>query len=191
MKFTSLIALVGATQAAKLCPCSQAPQAQYQAPQADSCDDFDFSGVNGGAAGYRGLRGNLNAGSRLAAATQDGGYGRLASENAASSTQIGASNIVIPDKNTVTDQAKVSEAVSKGNNKEQTCQVAQRKFTIGGEITVTEKYSDSLKAENVQEKCGEGASQTRSRTQVLDNMPQGAAGIPLTAQCGAAAGCRS
>jgi hypothetical protein len=54
--------------------------------------------------------------------------------------------------------------VSKGCSKEQNCQVAQRKFSIAGDITVTEKYNNSLKGEDVSEKCGQGASQTRSRT---------------------------
>jgi len=96
--------------------------------------------------------------------------------------------MTIPDKHTVTDQAKVSEDASNGSAQEQTCQVAQRKFTIGGEITVTEKYNDSLKSENASCKQGEGASQTRSRTQVCDNC-SGTAQIPVTAQCGAAPSC--
>ena len=99
MKFTTLLALVGATQAAKICPCDQAIP-QYQAHAAESCDDFDFSATR--AAGGR-LSGALSAANRLAAASREGTYGTLASENAASNTQIGASNIVIPDKNTVTD----------------------------------------------------------------------------------------
>jgi len=185
MKFSTLLALFGAIEAAKICPCDQAVP-EYSAPCEQTCDNFDFSATRGSAGR---LSGALNAAGRMAGASREGTYGTLGSENAASNTQIGARNIVIPDKNTVTDQAKVSEAVSKGNNKEQTCQVAQRKFTIGGEITVTEKYSDSLKAENVQNKCGEGASQTRSRTQVLNNMPCGASSIPVTAQCGAPCSC--
>ena len=38
-----------------------------------------------------------------------GGIGSLVSQQAGSQTQIGAQNIVVPDKKTVTDQAKVSK----------------------------------------------------------------------------------
>jgi hypothetical protein len=82
----------------------------------------------------------------------------LTSESAGSQTQIGAQNIVIPDKHTVTDQAKVSEACSRGSNQEQNCQVAKRDFTIQGNISVTEKYNDSSKGEHVASKEGSGAS---------------------------------
>jgi hypothetical protein len=178
MKFSVIVALFGYASAIRG-PCNAPP-----APQDCSSDNGAYAAQSGLQAGaLRGLRANL------AAPSSSSAYGKLCSESAASKTEIGASNVVIPDKSTVTDQAKVTEDVSKGSSQAQTCQVAQRKFTIGGEITVTEKYNDSLKAENVAEKSGEGASQTKSRTHVLCNC-QGKAEIPLTAACnyGAAAG---
>jgi hypothetical protein len=106
--------------------------------------------------GYAGLSNNLNA--LLPGQDRAGGYAKLTSESAGSQTQIGAQNIVIPDKHTVTDQAKVSEACSKGSNQEQNCQVAKRDFDINGHISVTEKYNDSSKGEHVASKEGSGAS---------------------------------
>ena len=185
MKFSVLIALVGAATASRYgqngpASCGSAP-AQPEPEAEYSCD---------GQAPLRGhsLRGSLNAAARLAspaAGDADGsiGYGTLSAENAASSTTIGASQVAIPDKNIITDQAKVNEAVSRGSRKSQTCQVAQRKFSINGDITVTEKYNDSLKGDNNSESCGQGASQTRSRTQLLS--AGGSAQIPVTTQCAA------
>lgn len=182
MQLSVLIALVGFATA-QSCTGLAAP-----APADCQFGGNGASYLNGaGAGGAARLSGALNANGRLAAASRGAGFGKLSAQSAASNTRIGASNIVIPDKNTITDTAKVSEAVSGGSSKEQTCQVAQRKFTIGGEITVTEQYNDSTKGEHTTQKNGEAASQTRSRTQVLDNCG-GSAAIPVTAQCGAAAG---
>jgi len=189
MQLSVLIALFGLASAQfDKCGCTSAPA---PAPAA-TCDFAGAYGAGNGAASGAGfaaprLSGALNAGSRLARSARGAGYGKLSAQSAASNTRIGASNLVIPDKNTITDTAKVSEAVSKGSSKEQTCQVAQRKFTIGGEITVSEQYNDSTKGEHTTCKNGEAASQTRSRTQMLDNV-SGQADIPITAQCGAAAG---
>jgi hypothetical protein len=182
MKFTSIVALVGVATAI-----------QYK--QANDCGcaapiEEPFCGCSGGAhLEAKTLRGSLDASARLAS-SQAGcdGYARLSNQSAGSNTEIGASQYTIPDKNIVTDQARVSESVSRGGNKEQTCKMSQKKFQIGGEITVTEKYNDSLKGEQVSEKCGQGAAQTRSRTQVLDSC-NGSADIPLTAQCGGASDC--
>jgi hypothetical protein len=198
MKFTTLVALFGIAQASKLCPCDAKPACAY-APQS-GCGPCSRGAGAGAGAGYgahgAALTSGLDAGARLSASQQASSYGVLCSENASSNTQLGNSNIIIPDKNTVTDQAKVSEAVSRGSNKATSCQVAQRKFSIAGEIAVTEKYSDSTKGEDSQEKCGEGSSQTRSRTQVLNNCPSGAAqganapiGCATGARYGAGYGC--
>ena len=114
-----------------------------------------------------------------------GGFAKLSAESAASQTQIGAQNIIIPDKNTVTDQAKVSECCSKGEKAEQNCEVARRVFDIAGSICVTEKYNDQAKGQHVASKSGEGASQTRSRTQVENNTSAiGEGDIPCTCSCG-------
>lgn len=119
------------------------------------CDSGCNSGC-GYSSGYAGLSNNLNA--QLPGQDRAGGYAKLTSESAGSQTQIGAQNIVIPDKHTVTDQAKVSEACSRGSNQEQNCQVAKRDFDINGHISVTEKYNDSSKGEHVASKEGSGAS---------------------------------
>ena len=119
----------------------------------------------------------------LSAQERAGAYARLSSESAGSQTQIGAQNIVIPDKHTVTDQAKVSEAQSKGQAQSQKCQVAERTFNINGQITVEESYNDKSKSEHSACKDGEGASQTRSRTQVQNNC-NSRADIPCTCSSG-------
>jgi len=108
------------------------------------------------------------------------GYARLSSQSADASSSISASQITIPDKSFVTDQAKVHESVAKGERNSKTCKVAQRKFSINGEITVDEKYNDNLKGEETQKKCGQGASQTRSRTQLLNRCDGGNAQVPQT-----------
>ena len=115
-----------------------------------------------------------------------GGYAKLTSESAGSNTQIGAQNIVIPDKHTVTDQAKVSESAMRGSHQEQNCEVAKRTFDIAGSISVSEKYNDSSKGQHSACKDGEGASQTRTRTQVQNNQCA-KADIPCT--CGASSSC--
>jgi len=176
MKYFALVALIGAAAAVKNCPCNSY-DAPAQVPVAATCD---FANGN---FGQRGLSGALNAGNRLQANSANqgdhAGYARLATQSAGSSSTIGTSQMTIPDKHSVTDQAKVDEHAQNGSSQEQTCQVAQRKFTIGGEITVTEKYNDSLKSENASCRKGEGASQTRSRTQVSDSVC-GSAQMPVT-----------
>ena len=194
MKFTTLIALVGAASAVYP-SCRPA----CEQPEEPACAPKIACGCAGGAGGYgrggrRGLSGMLDASSRLPAASYGSdNYARLCTEAANSNTQISASQMTIPDKNTCTDQAKVSQAVSNGNTQEKNCEVAQRKFSIGGEITVTEKYTNQQKGESSSEQCGEGASQTRSRVQVMNNCC-GKAAIPVTANCaggaGGAAGCK-
>jgi len=185
MKFTSIVALVGAATAI------QYKQAQDCGCSAPAIIEEPFCGCSGAHLEAKTLRGSLDASARLAG-SQAGcdGYARLCNQSAGSNTEIGASQYTIPDKNIVTDQAKVSESVSRGGNKEQTCKMSQKKFQIGGEITVTEKYNDSLKGEQVSEKCGQGAAQTRSRTAVLDSC-NGSADIPVTAQCAPSCGCNS
>jgi hypothetical protein len=122
----------------------------------------------------------------LSGADRAGAYAKLTSESAGSNTNIGAQNIVIPDKHTVTDQAKVSESATRGSNQEQNCEVAKRTFDINGSITVSEKYNDSSKGQHSACKDGEGASQTRTRTQVQNNVCA-KADIP----CTCAAGCNT
>jgi len=169
MKFATLIALVGATSAAKL---GCAPQ----------CEQVIDCGCD---AGYGRARGGAAA--RLSGSSANSqGYAKLCSESAQSNTQIGGIQYTIPDKNTVTDQAKVSEAISSGNTSEKNCQVAKRNFTISGDICVEEKYTNQLKGEDSSSKCGQGSSQTKSRTSVANNCC-GSASVPLTT--GLAGGC--
>lgn len=180
MKFV-LLALVGTISAAKWhndgCAPKPAPTCQAAAPVAQeyTCDQAALPVPS--------LRGALDAGARLPQPGMGGcnGYAVLSGESASSKTCIGAQQVAIPDKHLVTDQAKVNEGVNKGQKKSQTCQVAQRKFSIAGEVTVTEKYNDSMKGENTSETCGQGASQTRSRTQMLCGSAK--AKIPVTTQC--------
>lgn len=120
----------------------------------------------------------------LPAASREGGFAALASEHAGSETTIGAEQIVIPDKQSVTDQTKVSEYAAKGSNNAQSCEISKRTFDISGSISVSEKYNDSSKGENCENKDSEGASQTRSRSQVANNLCAKAV-IPCT--CSAAA----
>jgi len=177
MKFAVFIALVGAASAARYnnCGCAQPPQEKPQA-QEYNCDDQVALQANS-------LRGALDASAAIPQPGAGGcdGYGVLSSESAASRTCIGAAQVAIPDKNIITDQAKVQEAVSRGSRKSQTCQVAQRKFSIAGDITVTEKYNDNLKGDNTSESCGKGASQIRSRTQLISAGAK--AKIPVTTTC--------
>jgi hypothetical protein len=118
----------------------------------------------------------------LGAASREGSFAALASETAGSTTNIGAQQIVIPDRHTVTDQTKVSEYCAKGSNNAQSCEIAKRTFDIAGSITVSEKYNDSSKGENAENKDSEGASQTRSRSQVANNLCAKAT-IPCTCAC--------
>lgn len=184
MKFSVFVALIGSTAAVRyydcpqpkpILPCQQKEQQQEQAQF--TCDDQQ-------ALPLPAYSGQLDAASRLPQPGAGGcdGYGRLSSESAASKTTIGASQLTIPDKNIVTDQAKVHESVAKGERKAQTCQVARRKFSINGEITVDEKYNDNLKGDETSKKCGQGAAQTRSRTQVLNVCSGGNVQVPPTAQ---------
>lgn len=132
MKFTTLIALVGVASAYKRpCACNQPEPVEPTQPQPTGCmmrggRGCGIAGASGLAGrGQSGLAGLLNAGARLPAATYgNDGYARLSTEGANSNTQISASQMTIPDKHTVTDQAKVSQAVSNGNTTEKNCQVA-------------------------------------------------------------------
>ena len=178
MKF-AILALIGAVSAASLkgirrdacgcqpvveCPC-QDQAALYTSAYGRGC----------GAAG-------LDA--TLPGADRAGAYAKLTSESAGSQTQIGAQEIVIPDKHTVTDQAKVSEAQSNGQAQSEKCEVAERTFDISGSITVAESYNDKSKSQHCASKNGEGASQSRSRTQVQNNLCA-RADIPCTCAGGA------
>lgn len=172
MKFAVFIALVGAASAARRCGVP-VPESQ---PSGYTCDDQNALRPNS-------LRGALDANANIPQPGAGGadGYGVLSSESASSRTCIGAAQVAIPDKNIITDQAKVQEAVSRGSRKSQTCQIAQRKFSISGDITVSEKYTDSLKGDNTSESCGKGASQIKSRTQLLNGGAK--AKIPVTTTC--------
>ena len=176
MKFV-IAAFLGLTQAVSLgcAPCSE--------PKIYECDCAPCGGAwaAGAGAGAYAL-GDQNA--QLSGAERAGSFAKLTSESAGSNTQIGAQNIVIPDKHTVTDQAKVSESATRGSHQEQNCEVAKRTFDINGSICVSEKYNDSSKGQHSACKDGEGASQTRTRTQVQNNVCA-KADIPCT--CGAGA----
>ena len=181
MKF-ALAALIGSVSAVAL-EC------------APSCCEPACGCSDGYAAGYGGAYGagasNYAIGSQnaqLSGQERAGAYAKLTSESAGSNTNIGAQNIVIPDKHTVTDQAKVSESATRGSHQEQNCEVAKRTFDINGSICVSEKYNDSSKGQHSACKDGEGASQTRTRTQVQNNACA-KADIPSTSGgCGSSSG---
>lgn len=182
MKFV-IAALIGSASAVSL-GCAPAAASCYEV-QSCACDgDYADYGYGAGAAGAAYSLGAQNA--QLAGAERAGSYAKLTSESAGSNTNIGAQNIVIPDKHTVTDQAKVSESASRGSHNEQNCEVAKRTFDINGSICVSEKYNDSSKGQHSACKEGEGASQTRTRTQVQNNLCA-KADIPCT--CGAGSSC--
>ena len=173
MKF-AIAALIGSASAVSL---GCAPCYEVQA-----CQQEQDCGCGAYGAGYS--LGSQNA--QLAGAERAGAFAKLTSESAGSNTNIGAQNIVIPDKHTVTDQAKVSESATKGSHQEQNCEVAKRTFDINGSICVSEKYNDSSKGQHSACKDGEGASQTRTRTQVQNNLCA-KADIPCT--CAAGSSC--
>jgi hypothetical protein len=178
MKF-AIAALIGTVSAVSLNYCG----ADACAQEADyGCGNGNGQQFSAGAGGAYSL-GAQSA--QLSGAERAGGYATLSAESAGSNTNIGAQNIVIPDKHTVTDQAKVSESAARGSHQEQNCEVAKRTFDINGSICVTEKYNDSSKGQHSACKDGEGASQTRTRPQVQNNVCA-KADIPST--CGSGAG---
>lgn len=180
MKFT-IAALIGCASAVSL-ECAPACSPCYEAPACgSSCGGYAAGSGYGSAGGY--AIGSQNA--QLSGAERAGAYAKLTSESAGSNTNIGAQNIVIPDKHTVTDQAKVSESATRGSHQEQNCEVAKRTFDINGSICVSEKYNDSSKGQHSACKDGEGASQTRTRTQVQNNA---CAKADIPATCGAGSG---
>ena len=177
MKF-ALATFLGVVSAVSL-QCQPDCNACYAAP----CQEDQSCGCGQYGQGYN--LGDQNA--QLSGQDRAGGYAKLTSESAGSNTNIGAQNIVIPDKHTVTDQAKVSESATSGKHQEQNCEVAKRTFDINGSICVSEKYNDSSKGQHSACKDGEGASQTRTRTQVQNNVCA-KADIPCT--CAAGSSCR-
>jgi len=175
MKVSVIVALLGFTSAASLkqcLPCEAVPAC----PPAPSCGCEVTVGQSGGKS------------ANLGPASRSGSYAALASESAGSTTNIGAQQITIPDKFTVVDQTKVNESCSKGSSSDQSVEIAQRTFDIAGSITVKEKYNSSSKGEECASKEGEGASQTRSRSQVSNNLCAKAT-IPCTCACAPACGC--
>ena len=181
MKFV-LAALIGSASAVALecapsCGCYEAPSCCE--PACGCAGGY----LAGGAGGYS--IGCQSA--QLSGQERAGSYAKLTSESAGSNTNIGAQNIVIPDKHTVTDQAKVSESATRGSHQEQNCEVAKRTFDINGSICVSEKYNDSSKGQHSACKDGEGASQTRTRTQVQNNACA-KADIPCTCAAGSSCG---
>jgi hypothetical protein len=187
MKF-AVIALIGVVSATSLkaaypCGCNKCE------PVCNACDTCGCDGYDGYSRSGYGCRGGVDA--TLPGAERSGAYAKLTAESAGSQTQIGAQQISIPDKCTVTDQAKVSEAQSKGSAQSQKCTVAKRTFDICGSISVEESYNDQSKSQHCAEKDGEGASQSRSRTQVQNNLCA-RADIPCTcAAGGCGCGCKS
>lgn len=181
MKF-AIIALLGVTSAASLkgmhsdCCCEQ----KVCDPCASGAYGNRYASYGrGSGSGY----GSSGVSATLPGAERAGAYAKLTAESAGSQTQIGAQNIVIPDKHTVTDQAKVSEAQSNGQAQSQKCSLSERTFDICGSITVAESYNDKTKSEHCASKNGEGASQSRSRTQVQNNLCA-RADIPCTCASG-------
>jgi len=175
MKFT--LAILGLASAAKLNCAPQCDLCQPCQPQ-PACGCYDSSALSAyGAAAAQSAQ--------LQGQERSGSYATLGSESAGSNTFIGAQQIAIPDKHTVTDQAKVSESSNRGSQQAQNCEVAKRTFDINGSICVTEKYNDSSKGQHSGCKEGSGASQTKSRTQVQNACAD--ATIPCT--CGSARTC--
>jgi len=175
MKFSTIVALVGTASAIK-----HGASINYGCPPPQPVCEQSFcagpgAGANGESLPYPAYSGSLSAQVSQPGEGGSDGFAKLSSEASENQSSISASQITIPDKNFVTDQAKVHESVAKGDRKSQTCQVARRKFSINGEITVDEKYNDNLKGEETQKKCGQGASQTRSRTQLLNRCTGGGA----------------
>ena len=162
MKASVILALLGFTSAASLKQClPECPPAPPACAPQSLCNlSINSAGGAAGGAKY----------ATLGPASRAGSYAALASESAGSSTNIAAQQIVIPDRQTVTDQTKVSESCERGSDQAQSCEVASRTFEIGGSITVKEKYNDSSKGEFSSQKEGEGASQSRSRSQVANNL---------------------
>ena len=181
MKFV-LAALIGSVSAVALeCAPSCACDPCYEEPACGCASGY--AGAYGAGGAY--AIGSQNA--QLSGQERSGSYAKLTSESAGSNTNIGAQNIVIPDKHTVTDQAKVSESATRGSHQEQNCEVAKRTFDINGSICVSEKYNDSSKGQHSACKDGEGASQTRTRTQVHNNACA-KADIPCTCAAGSSCG---
>lgn len=120
MKFSVFVALIGSTAAIRYYPgCNQAAPAPEPTPAPAPCQaEGNYCDAQGDLP-LPAYSGSLDASGRLAQPGAGGadGYGSLSSENAASQQSIGASVLTIPDKNIVTDQAKVHESVAKGQRK--------------------------------------------------------------------------
>jgi hypothetical protein len=92
--------------------------------EAPACDQGCGGYISGYGQGYN--LGDRNA--VLSGADRTGAFAKLTSESAGSNTNIVAQNIVIPDKHTVTDQAKVSESTTRGSHQEQNCEVTKKTY---------------------------------------------------------------
>ena len=100
---------------------------------------------------------------------QGGGIGTLVTQAAGAETQIGAQKIVVPDKQTVTDQAKVSKTCSQTKKQDQGCAVSKRSFCVKGGIKIVQKGENSNKMEASASECGEEASQSKRSESVCSN----------------------
>ena len=149
MKSFAIVALLAATQAITCepaCGCN----AGYGGNQGNQ--DYRIQGLN--------KQVNLPCG---------GGIGSLVSIQAGSTTQIGAQNIVVPDKKTITDQAKVSKTQAQSKKQDQGCGVSKRSFSVKGGIKITQKGENTSKGESSAKQCGEDASQSKESESVKSN----------------------
>ena len=147
MKSFAIIALLGVAQAISCVPAC-----------GGDCQSVDGTG--------KGYRASL---SRGASVPCGGGVGTLTTQLAGSATSIGAQKIVVPDKQTVTDQAKVSKTCSQAKKQDQGCAVSKRSFTVNGGIKITQKGENTSKGASSASHCGEQASQSKETESVRSN----------------------
>ena len=107
--------------------------------------------------------------------------GVLTRSAAGSTTEIGASNVIIPDKKSVTDQAKVVENNWKGKGTEQTCSVAANHFNVAGKIELKTIDTTQLKSSGSGSKSGEDQGQVKQKQ--YTGCGEATTDIPCTTAC--------
>ena len=144
-----IFALLASVQAGHINNCGcEAP------PAREICKEECYQGEEEcyhGAHGNRGYN-NLNALRDLQHAQPNlparhgSGVGYRCAEAAGSTASIRADNLIVPDKKTVTDQAKVSETVCQQNSGEQYCGVASHKWDVCGKIELKQADTTQTKS---------------------------------------------
>ena len=107
--------------------------------------------------------------------------GTLTASAGGSSTEIGSSNYVVPDKKSVTDQVKVSESAANSNCKQQSCSKSNRHFSVEGGIEINQIGNIKTKTSNASQKNTEAQAQWKNRELVGCGAAQ--ADIPCTSAC--------